>query len=60
MDEDLKINTGSGSWNEDFADRYLGLVATHRTEQEVVLAEILNAGISPNPKEGWKDPLPSP
>jgi hypothetical protein len=46
--------------DDEFADRYLGWLRTYQTEQQVVLAEIVNAGIDPNPKEDWKDLLESP
>ncbi|MBV8144662.1 MAG: hypothetical protein JO184_06615 [Gammaproteobacteria bacterium] len=43
-------------WNKESAAQHLRLLATHRTEQEVALAEITNAGKSPNPSAEWKDP----
>jgi hypothetical protein len=38
--------------------RYLELLATHRTEQEVSLAELTRAGLAPNPGAHWKDRYP--
>ncbi len=35
----------------------LQLMQEKRTEQEVVLAEILNAGVSADPPSGYVDPL---
>ena len=43
-------------WTDEYARRYLQLVASHRTEQEVGLAQLLEAGISPDPPADWKDP----
>ena len=40
------------------AKRYLELLATHRTEQEVALAEITAAGLAPDPGPDWKDSRP--
>lgn len=61
MEMALKISTDKISTrqncDDDYAARYLELLATHRTEQEVVLAEIVNAGIDPNPPEDWKPTL---
>jgi hypothetical protein len=59
MDMDVKISARH-QWTDAYAAQYLELLATHRTEQEVALAEIVSAGIDPNPPEDWKDPLPSP
>lgn len=49
--------------NRDFGspegtERYLELLATHRTEQEVALAELTRAGLAPNPGAHWKDRYP--
>jgi len=54
MDMELKIDVNQ--WNEEFASRYLQLLASHRTEQEVGLAQLMGAGISPDPPDDWKDP----
>jgi hypothetical protein len=43
-------------WNEEFASDYLQLVASHRTEQEVGLAQLIGAGIAPDSPADWKDP----
>lgn len=37
--------------------RYFELLAMHRTEQEVVAAELMDAGVSPTPPQDWKDTL---
>jgi len=52
MDSQIAVR---GMWNEEFASRYLSLVASHRTEQEVALAQITDAGIAPDPPAKWKD-----
>jgi hypothetical protein len=39
-------------------NRYLGFLASHRTEQEAVLADLVARGISPSPPAGWTDPAP--
>jgi hypothetical protein len=54
MAMELKVDVDQ--WNEEFASRYLQLVASHRTEQEVGLAQLIRAGISPDPPDDWKDP----
>jgi hypothetical protein len=41
--------------NNKTADVYLELLATYRTEQEVFKAEIINAGLQPNPPTEWVD-----
>ena len=46
---DLHSEDSAGS------QRYLELLATHRTEQEVVLAELTRAGLPLNPGPDWKD-----
>ena len=56
MEAEFKI-TLHEKWDEAYAERYIRLLATHRTEQEVVLAQIAKAGISPNPSADWKDHL---
>ncbi|MEO7208580.1 MAG: hypothetical protein ABI145_17875 [Steroidobacteraceae bacterium] len=40
-----------------YAEKHLHLLATHRTEQEVVLAEILDAGLNPTPPTDWTDKI---
>lgn len=42
-------------FNKKYTERHLHLLATYRTEQEVVLAEILNAGLNPSPPPDWTD-----
>lgn len=39
------------------SQRYLDALAAHRTEQEVFVAEIVRAGLDPNPGEDWTDTL---
>jgi len=39
------------------AQRYLDALAAHRTEQEVFVAEILRAGLDPDPGADWTDTL---
>jgi hypothetical protein len=39
------------------AQRYLDALAAHRTEQEVFVAEIVRAGLDPDPGEDWTDTL---
>jgi hypothetical protein len=39
------------------AQRYLDALAVHRTEQEVFVAQIVRAGLDPNPGEDWTDTL---
>jgi hypothetical protein len=56
MHMDLEVNIRA-DFNEEFANNYLKLVATHQTEQEVGLAQIVDAGFSPDPPEDWQDPL---
>ena len=41
--------------DKNHSAQYLQLLATHKTEQEVVLAELLTAGLSPTPPPDWKD-----
>jgi hypothetical protein len=50
-----------GAWVPDLtseagANRYLGFLASHRTEQEAVVADLVARGISPSPPAGWTDP----
>jgi hypothetical protein len=42
---------------QEGSQRYLQLLATHRTEQEVWLADIHTSGASPNPPPGWIESL---
>ena len=39
-----------------YLDRYLELLATHRTEQEALLAELVAMGGDPDPPAGWTEP----
>ena len=41
--------------SDKYAEQHLQLLATHRSEQDVVLAELLGAGLNPNPPTGWID-----
>ena len=41
--------------SDKYAEKHLQLLATHRSEQEVVLAELLGAGLNPSPPTGWID-----
>ena len=50
--------SNSHAWNRKYAEKYLHLLATHKTEQEVFLAEITNAGLSPTPPKDWTDRPP--
>jgi hypothetical protein len=36
---------------------YLALLTTHQREQDALLADIVNAGVNPNPPSVWEDPL---
>jgi hypothetical protein len=40
----------------EYLDRYLELLATHRTEQEALLAELVAMGGNPDPPAGWTEP----
>jgi hypothetical protein len=42
-------------WDDAYAERYIRLLATHHTEQEAALEQIVSAGINPNPSADWKD-----
>lgn len=52
MDADAKIGLHR-LWSPRYAAERLHLMTHSTTEQEVVLAEILNAGVKPNPPAGW-------
>lgn len=54
MDTDGKIGLRH-FWNSQYAAKRLQLMAEKRTEQEVNLAEILNANLNPNPPADWTD-----
>ena len=41
--------------SNQYAEKHLKLLATHRSEQKVVLAEFLGAGLNPNPPSGRID-----
>lgn len=43
----------------DGSERYLQLLTTHRTEQEVWLADMTASGLNPNPPPGWIDSGPA-
>jgi len=42
-------------WNSQYIARQLELMTENKTEQEGMLAEIVNAKLSPNPPSGWTD-----
>jgi hypothetical protein len=42
--------------SEAGANRYLGFLAGHRTEQEAFVAALVERGISPSPPAGWTEP----
>lgn len=42
--------------SDEAANRYLGRLAAHRTEQEALVAEFVAGGLSPNPPAGWVEP----
>jgi hypothetical protein len=37
-------------------NHYLALLATHRTEQEAIIADLLASGVNPDPPAGWTEP----
>jgi hypothetical protein len=52
----MAVATDSGSAYDDAAsERYLQLLASHRSEQEVFLAQIVGAGRNPKPPADWKE-----
>jgi hypothetical protein len=42
-------------WNSHYTATRLQLMTENKTEQEVNMAEIINARVSPNPPAGWTD-----
>ncbi len=44
-------------FHRKYMEKHLALLATHRTEQEVALAEILGAGLNPTPPSDWTDKI---
>jgi hypothetical protein len=52
-DTDDRLNTRKGLDNA-WAQSHLALMAAHDTEQEVVLAEITNAGLNPDPPPDYR------
>lgn len=42
-------------WSSRYAAKRLQLMTENKTEQEVDLAEIMNAKLNPNPPSGWTD-----
>lgn len=52
MDADAKIGLHR-LWSPRYAAERLHLMTQSTSEQEVVLEEILNAGVKPNPPAGW-------
>jgi len=56
METDATLS-GRGFLSSGYAAKRLQLMQEKRTEQEVVLAEILNAGVSADSPSGYVDPL---
>lgn len=54
MDTDGKIELHQ-IWTSRYAAKRLQLMSENKTEQEVILAAIMNAKLSPNPPSGWTD-----
>jgi carboxylesterase type B len=54
---DIENNQADRFTGQDGSQRYLQLLATHRTEQEVWLADIATSGQSANPPPGWIESL---
>ena len=54
MDTDGRIGLHH-FWNSRYAAKRLQLMTEKKTEQEVNLAEIMNAKLSPNPSSDWPD-----
>jgi hypothetical protein len=54
---DIENSQADRFTGQDGSQRYLQLLATHRTEQEVWLADIATSGQSPNPPPGWIESL---
>jgi hypothetical protein len=42
-----------GEWDESMSAEYLKLLARHRREQDVVLAQFIALGIDPAPPADW-------
>jgi len=49
----MEFQVNADRWTEEFASRYLQLVASQRTEQEVGLTQLKDAGIPPDPPVDW-------
>jgi hypothetical protein len=43
-------------WDDAYARKYLGWLTSSKTEQEVSRAELLDAGLDPDPPPDWKEP----
>jgi len=56
MDTYSRIDSATAQ-DDAGAQRYLDALAAHRTEQEVFVAEIVRAGLDPNPGKDWTDTL---
>jgi hypothetical protein len=56
MDAYIHVSTAS-NWDNAQSERYLQMLESHRTEQEEALAEIMQAGVDPDPPKDWKDPV---
>ena len=54
MDTDGKISLRQ-IWSPHFTATRLQLMTENKTEQEVNMAEIMNAKLSPTPPAGWTD-----
>ena len=54
---DIENNQANRFTGQEGSQRYLQLLASHRTEQEVWLADISASGLSPNPPPGWMESL---
>jgi hypothetical protein len=50
----------TSGWNDPASEHYLELLAAHRTEQEVFLAQLKEAGRDPDPPADWKESPPLP
>jgi hypothetical protein len=55
MDADEKFGLHH-LYSAGYAAKRLGLMTSKRTEQEVILAEMSNARLNPDPPPGWIDP----
>jgi hypothetical protein len=44
-------------WNEESARRYLELLKSNAREQDVLVEQLIAAGIEPSPPDGWQEPV---